>query len=190
MFMTSSGVECKDLSRGSGEPATRGDRVVVHYTGWLADGTQFDSSRGSEPFAFKLGVGEVIAGWDEGLVGQQVGQAAIKTSGRHHHAPGSHGGRLQIGKGGLGAGLLGGHVDVVGARLQRGLRHRGGRVHEGPGAVDDHATTGKGLHQRLPLLPAFHHDFEQPPDRGAVKLEDAAHEVTHRGRSARIGRLF
>jgi FKBP-type peptidyl-prolyl cis-trans isomerase FkpA len=73
MFMTSSGVECKDLNRGSGEPATRGDRVVVHYTGWLADGTQFDSSRGGEPFAFKLGAGEVIKGWDEGVTGMAVG---------------------------------------------------------------------------------------------------------------------
>ena len=73
MFMTSSGVECKDLSRGSGETATRGDRVVVHYTGWLADGTQFDSSRDGEPFAFKLGAGEVIRGWDDGLLGMMVG---------------------------------------------------------------------------------------------------------------------
>src|SRR5688572_18956484 len=73
MFMTSSGVECQDLSKGSGERATLGDRVVVHYTGWLTDGTQFDSSRGDEPFAFKLGKCEVIAGWDDGVIGMMVG---------------------------------------------------------------------------------------------------------------------
>jgi FKBP-type peptidyl-prolyl cis-trans isomerase len=72
-MFTSSGLEYKDLKNGSGEPATRGDRVVVHYTGWLADGKQFDSSLGGEPFAFTLGVGEVIAGWDEGISGMRIG---------------------------------------------------------------------------------------------------------------------
>jgi FKBP-type peptidyl-prolyl cis-trans isomerase len=73
MFMTPSGVEYDDRQKGSGEPAKRGDRIVVHYTGWLADGTQFDSSEGGEPFEFKLGAGEVIAGWDEGVPGMMVG---------------------------------------------------------------------------------------------------------------------
>ncbi len=73
MYTTPSGLEYHDLKKGNGEPATRGDRVVVHYTGWLTDGQQFDSSRDGEPFSFKLGVGEVIAGWDEGLAGMMVG---------------------------------------------------------------------------------------------------------------------
>ena len=72
-MFTSSGLEYKDLKTGTGEPATRGDRVVVHYTGWLTDGKQFDSSLDGEPFAFTLGVGEVIAGWDEGVTGMRVG---------------------------------------------------------------------------------------------------------------------
>ena len=72
-MFTPSGLEYKDLKEGSGEPATRGDRVVVHYTGWLTDGKQFDSSLDGEPFAFTLGAGEVIAGWDEGVTGMRVG---------------------------------------------------------------------------------------------------------------------
>lgn len=73
MQSTPSGLEYDDLKKGSGEPATRGDIVVVHYTGWLADGTQFDTSRGGDPFTFKLGVGEVIAGWDEGVAHMMAG---------------------------------------------------------------------------------------------------------------------
>ena len=73
MITTPSGLEYHDVAKGAGEPARRGDVVVVHYTGWLADGTQFDSSRGGEPFSFKLGVGEVIAGWDEGVAGMLAG---------------------------------------------------------------------------------------------------------------------
>jgi FKBP-type peptidyl-prolyl cis-trans isomerase len=73
-MITSSGLEYKDLKKGAGEAATRGDVVVVHYTGWLADGTKFDSSKDhGEPFSFKLGVGEVIKGWDEGVDGMMVG---------------------------------------------------------------------------------------------------------------------
>ena len=73
MITTPSGLEYKDLKKGAGESATRGDVVVVHYTGWLTDGKQFDSSLGDAPFSFKLGVGEVIAGWDEGVAGMMVG---------------------------------------------------------------------------------------------------------------------
>jgi FKBP-type peptidyl-prolyl cis-trans isomerase FkpA len=73
MFTTPSGLEYNDLKKGTGEPATRGDMVVVHYTGWLADGKQFDSSLDGEPFSFKLGAGAVIAGWDEGVTGMMVG---------------------------------------------------------------------------------------------------------------------
>src|SRR5215831_5846541 len=73
MYTMRSGLEYSDLKKGSGTPATRSDVVVVHYTGWLTDGKQFDSSLGGEPFSFKLGVGEVIAGWDEGVTGMLAG---------------------------------------------------------------------------------------------------------------------
>jgi FKBP-type peptidyl-prolyl cis-trans isomerase len=63
-----------DLRAGTGAAAKAGDRVSVHYTGTLEDGTKFDSSRDrGQPFGFTLGRGEVIAGWDQGLVGMKVG---------------------------------------------------------------------------------------------------------------------
>jgi FKBP-type peptidyl-prolyl cis-trans isomerase len=64
----------QDLRPGKGPSAKSGDRVKVHYTGTLLDGTKFDSSldRG-EPFAFTLGKGEVIKGWDEGVAGMKKG---------------------------------------------------------------------------------------------------------------------
>ena len=65
----------EDLVVGAGEPAAAGDDVVVHYTGWLADGRrQFDSSRARrDPLDFALGAGDVIKGWDEGIAGMRVG---------------------------------------------------------------------------------------------------------------------
>lgn len=71
---TKSGLKYWDLKKGSGAVAKAGDQVKVHYTGWLTDGKKFDSSvdRG-EPFAFKLGAGMVIKGWDEGVAGMKVG---------------------------------------------------------------------------------------------------------------------
>ncbi len=64
----------EDLVVGTGDEATPGSRVSVHYTGWLTDNTKFDSSvdRG-QPFEFNLGAGEVIKGWDEGVAGMKVG---------------------------------------------------------------------------------------------------------------------
>ena len=64
----------RDLAQGSGPTAAAGNEVVVHYTGWLVDGTKFDSSvdRG-RPFSFKLGGGQVIKGWDQGIQGMKVG---------------------------------------------------------------------------------------------------------------------
>ena len=71
---TKSGLKYKDLTAGSGATATPGKTARVHYTGWLVDGTKFDSSvdRG-QPFEFKLGAGQVIKGWDEGVAGMKVG---------------------------------------------------------------------------------------------------------------------
>ncbi|MCB1735360.1 MAG: FKBP-type peptidyl-prolyl cis-trans isomerase [Gammaproteobacteria bacterium] len=69
------GLIIEDLEIGTGDEAKgRGHFVKVHYTGWLENGTQFDSSipRG-EPFGFPMGVGFVIKGWDEGVVGMKVG---------------------------------------------------------------------------------------------------------------------
>lgn len=68
-----SGVVVTDLVVGNGAEAKKGQRVRVHYTGWLTNGTQFDSSVGGEPFDFRLGAGEVIKGWDHGVAGMKVG---------------------------------------------------------------------------------------------------------------------
>lgn len=68
------GLHIEDLALGSGSAAEAGNTVSVHYTGWLTDGTKFDSSRDrDEPFEFPLGRGYVIRGWDEGVSGMQVG---------------------------------------------------------------------------------------------------------------------
>lgn len=71
---TDSGLKYIDVKTGSGDAAQSGQRVVVHYTGWLVDGSQFDSSRTrSEPFEFTLGQREVIEGWDVGVAGMKPG---------------------------------------------------------------------------------------------------------------------
>jgi FKBP-type peptidyl-prolyl cis-trans isomerase FkpA len=63
-----------DVAAGQGAEAEPGRTVRVHYTGWLPDGKKFDSSRDrGEPFAFTLGAGQVITGWDEGVKGMKVG---------------------------------------------------------------------------------------------------------------------
>jgi len=74
MITTESGLQYQDLVIGTGETAKAGDNVSVHYTGWLVDGTKFDSSvdRG-DPFIFPLGAGSVIQGWDEGVAGMKIG---------------------------------------------------------------------------------------------------------------------
>ncbi len=64
----------EDLVAGEGRQAKKGDDVTVHYTGWLTSGEKFDSSLDrSEPFTFHLGGGQVIKGWDQGVVGMKVG---------------------------------------------------------------------------------------------------------------------
>lgn len=71
---TASGLKYVDLVAGTGAEAKKGDRVVVHYTGWLTDGKKFDSSVDrDEPFIFNLGAGEVIKGWDEGVSSMKIG---------------------------------------------------------------------------------------------------------------------
>lgn len=64
----------EDLVAGSGDTATAGQSVSVHYAGWLTDGQKFDSSLDrNDPFEFRLGAGQVIPGWDQGVAGMQVG---------------------------------------------------------------------------------------------------------------------
>jgi len=71
---TASGLQYVVLNEGTGATPKTGQTVVVHYTGTLEDGTKFDSSRDrGQPFSFKLGVGQVIKGWDEGLSTMKVG---------------------------------------------------------------------------------------------------------------------
>jgi FKBP-type peptidyl-prolyl cis-trans isomerase len=72
---TTDGLTIAVLQEGSGAAAQAGDTVTVDYTGWLTDGTKFDSSIDlGEPFSFHLGAHEVIAGWDEGVLGMKVGE--------------------------------------------------------------------------------------------------------------------
>ena len=64
----------EELTVGNGATAAAGQSVSVHYTGWLTDGTKFDSSVDrNDPFEFNLGRGQVIAGWDQGVAGMQIG---------------------------------------------------------------------------------------------------------------------
>ena len=77
---TPSGLQYDDTATGSGPVAKAGQRVTVHYTGWLfkdgVQGAKFDSSKDrNDPFVFSLGAGMVIRGWDEGVAGMQVGGA-------------------------------------------------------------------------------------------------------------------
>ncbi len=78
MTKTKTGLQYEDTTLGTGAEATAGKTCVMHYTGWLwlngAKGSKFDSSldRG-KPFSFKLGAGQVIGGWDEGVVGIRIG---------------------------------------------------------------------------------------------------------------------
>ena len=80
MNTTSTGLQYTDTTVGTGDTAAVGQDVVVHYTGWLFNngeqGAKFDSSKDrGDPFVFALGAGMVIKGWEEGVVGMQVGGA-------------------------------------------------------------------------------------------------------------------
>jgi FKBP-type peptidyl-prolyl cis-trans isomerase FkpA len=73
-------LQISDNLMGTGATAVAGNTLTVNYTGWLYDATaaqnrgkQFDTSTGRAPFSFKLGAGQVIAGWDQGMVGMKVG---------------------------------------------------------------------------------------------------------------------
>lgn len=70
---TASGVQYWDITPGTGANAVSGKKVTVNYTGWLTNGKQFDTSVGKRPFQFKLGAGQVIQGWDDGVAGMKVG---------------------------------------------------------------------------------------------------------------------
>jgi len=73
VITTESGLQYQDLKVGTGQVAAAGQTAVVHYTGWLTDGTKFDSSVGKQPFTFPIGGHKVIKGWDEGVAGMKVG---------------------------------------------------------------------------------------------------------------------
>src|SRR5919107_884975 len=77
---TTSGLTYTDTKVGTGAEAKAGQTAVVHYTGWLTNGTKFDSSKDrGQPFSFPLGGGRVIKGWDEGVQGMKVGGARKLT---------------------------------------------------------------------------------------------------------------
>ncbi len=71
---TASGLQIEEVTLGTGALAEAGQNVIVHYTGWLTDGSKFDSSKDrNDPFQFGLGQRQVISGWDEGVAGMKVG---------------------------------------------------------------------------------------------------------------------
>lgn len=75
MATTSNGLEVEVLKQGAGQEAKNGDNVSVHYTGYLTNGQVFDSNIASaDPFVFTLGTGDVIKGWDQGVLGMKVGE--------------------------------------------------------------------------------------------------------------------
>ena len=71
--ITDSGLKYEAITEGNGKSAEAGQLVTVHYTGWLTNGNKFDSSKDrNDPFRFKLGAGNVIRGWDEGVAGMKI----------------------------------------------------------------------------------------------------------------------
>lgn len=77
---TPSGLQYRDEVVGTGDAPKTGQQVTVHYTGTLTNGTKFDSSRDrKQPFTFIIGVGQVIKGWDEGVMSMKVGGRRVLT---------------------------------------------------------------------------------------------------------------
>jgi len=72
-FKLKSGLEYKDKKPGKGPEAANGQKVIVHYKGWLDSGKVFDTSREREPLPFVIGAGDVIPGWDQGVKGMKPG---------------------------------------------------------------------------------------------------------------------
>lgn len=78
--MATNALQIEKLVSGTGKSPKKGQTVTVHYTGWLTDGGKFDSSVDrNEPFAFALGLGQVIAGWDAGVATMVVGDKVKLT---------------------------------------------------------------------------------------------------------------
>jgi peptidylprolyl isomerase len=73
MELTRAGLYMQDIRPGDGLAARRTSLVTLHYVGYLPDGRIFDTSAGGEPFQFRLGAGEVIRGWDQGVRGMRLG---------------------------------------------------------------------------------------------------------------------
>jgi FKBP-type peptidyl-prolyl cis-trans isomerase len=89
--MSDTELKIEKLTEGTGEAARKGEKVTVHYTGWLTDGSKFDSSVDrDDPFVFVLGAGQVIQGWDEGVATMKVGDK-VKLTIPHHMAYGEQG---------------------------------------------------------------------------------------------------
>lgn len=104
MTETASGLFFQDLEVGTGDEASGGMTVSVHYEGWLIDGTKFDSSRDrGTPFEFPLGAGFVIPGWDEGVMGMRVGGIRKLVIPPH----------LGYGSSGAGGGVIPGNATLV-----------------------------------------------------------------------------
>lgn len=89
--MANADLVIEKLTAGNGAAPKKGDLVTVHYTGWLTDGSKFDSSVDrDEPFQFVLGMQQVIAGWDQGVATMKIGDK-VKLTIPHHLAYGERG---------------------------------------------------------------------------------------------------
>jgi len=94
--MASDQLIIEKLKTGTGSKPRMGNQVTVHYTGWLTDGTKFDSSVDrDEPFVFGLGLQQVIAGWDQGVATMQIGDKVKLTIPPHlGYGPGGYPGAI------------------------------------------------------------------------------------------------